>query len=105
MFSQEVPYSDVEVGKQYIYEESLYSEGRDVIIFRTIVSILQDLSSNDYWNYVLRIDKWIDGVCEELPSGYKFESGVSKKIMQDRNIDKICGNRFYSISKKVKHGL
>lgn len=94
---KKVSYPNIKVGNQYIYEESLYSEGLDVIIFRAVVSILKDLSSNEYWKYVLRVDKWIGGVCDELPQGYKFESAMTKNKALYSFVNKMGGNSFYSL--------
>lgn len=97
---QELDLSEVQVGNKYYYQETLYSEGRDIVVFTAIVDVIEDLSNDEYWSYVLKIDKWIDGLCKELPKDYKLVSNISKRLQEDihKKVKKTGWHYFYSLT-------
>lgn len=96
---RELDLSEVKAGNKYFYQETVYSEGLDIIAFTAVVDVVGDFSNDEYWNFVLKIDKWIDGLCKELPKSYKFVSSISKQLDEElkNHIKKMGWHYFYAI--------
>lgn len=97
---RELDLSEIQVGNKYYYQETLYSEGRDIVVFTAIVDVTEDFSNNEHWNFVIKIDQWIDGLCKKLPKGYKFASSISKKMEENlkKQVKKLGWHYFYSLT-------
>ena len=86
-------FSDIKVGKQYLYEEGHY--------LAILVTILEDTSNREHYNFKLRVDDWIGGLCKPLEEGYKF--GVSR--VRDKSGYYMLDMTFKEVGKVPEYAL
>jgi hypothetical protein len=73
--NNKIDFANIEVNKQYLYEESYYIQAN--------VTILEDNSDDEMFRYKLRVDEWINGEANKLEPGYTFNIAKRKDGMGD----------------------
>ena len=65
-----IPFSEIKVGEQYLYEESYLMQAN--------VTVIEDVSSNEMYAFVVRVDEWLNGLGRKMEPGHTFTCSKRK---------------------------